>query len=98
MTPPAPERQPGASRFYAMAWRWHFYAGLYVVPFLVMLALTGLVMVFFTGFQSRLGMTVHVAPQAQVQPVTAQAQAALAHLPRTPLGALCWSPGLAGGA
>nr|WP_315480630.1 PepSY domain-containing protein [uncultured Rhodoferax sp.] len=81
LTPPAPARQPGASRFYAMAWRWHFYVGLYVVPFLVMLAVTGLVMVFFTGFQSRLGMTVHVAPQAQVQPVTAQAQAALAHLP-----------------
>jgi uncharacterized iron-regulated membrane protein len=77
----APERKPSSSRFYAVAWRWHFYSGLYVVPFLLMLAITGLVMVFFTGFQSRLGMTVHVAPQAQVQTVTAQAQAALAHLP-----------------
>lgn len=77
----APARKPGASSFYAIAWRWHFYAGLYVVPFLLMLALTGLVMVFFTGFQNRLGMTVHVAPQAQVQALTTQAQAALATLP-----------------
>ena len=30
------------SRFYLAAWRWHFYAGLYVVPFLIMLAVTGL--------------------------------------------------------
>jgi uncharacterized iron-regulated membrane protein len=31
---------------HAAVWRWHFYAGLYVAPFLVMLALTGLVMLF----------------------------------------------------
>lgn len=30
--------------FYALVWRWHFYAGLYVVPCFVMLALTGLVL------------------------------------------------------
>ena len=48
------------SSFHAVAWRWHFYAGLYVVPFLLMLALTGLVMVFFTGFQTRLGPVVTV--------------------------------------
>ena len=29
---------------YAAVWRWHFYAGLYVAPFLMLLALTGLVM------------------------------------------------------
>ncbi|MDZ4356863.1 MAG: PepSY domain-containing protein, partial [Variovorax sp.] len=65
------------SRFHAVAWRWHFYAGLYVVPFLLMLALTGAVMVFHTGFQTRFGFTVHVTPQAAVQPVSAQAQAVL---------------------
>lgn len=66
------------SRFHAVAWRWHFYAGLYVVPFLLMLALTGLVMVFFTGFQTRLGpvVTVNVMDHAPL-PVSAQAQAVL---------------------
>ncbi|QHE75276.1 PepSY-associated TM helix domain-containing protein [Hydrogenophaga sp. PBL-H3] len=68
----------GPSRFHAVAWRWHFYTGLYVVPFLLMLALTGAVMVFYTGFQTRFGFTVHVTPQAAVQPVSAQAQAVLA--------------------
>ncbi|MGE0348216.1 PepSY-associated TM helix domain-containing protein [Hydrogenophaga sp.] len=69
----------GATRFQAVAWRWHFYAGLYVVPFLLMLALTGAVMVFFTGFQTRLGPVVTVAvPAGQAPlPVGAQAEAAL---------------------
>jgi uncharacterized iron-regulated membrane protein len=30
---------------YLSIWRWHFFAGLYVVPFILMLSLTGLVMV-----------------------------------------------------
>ena len=29
---------------YAAVWRWHFYAGVYVAPFLMLLAFTGLVM------------------------------------------------------
>lgn len=40
---------PGESRsktLYFLTWRWHFYAGLFVVPFLIMLSLTGLVMLF----------------------------------------------------
>ena len=71
----------GLGRFHLLAWRWHFYAGLYVVPFLAMLVLTGLVMVFFTGFQNRLGMNIPVLPQAQTATVTAQAQAVLARRP-----------------
>jgi uncharacterized iron-regulated membrane protein len=54
------EAKTSGSRFHAVAWRWHFCAGLYVVPFLLMLALTGLVMVLFTGFQTRLGPAVMV--------------------------------------
>lgn len=69
------------SRFYATAWRWHFYSGLYVAPFLLMLAATGLVMVFFTGFQSRLGTLVHVVPQAVSQSISVQSQAALKTVP-----------------
>ncbi|WP_420128229.1 PepSY-associated TM helix domain-containing protein [Longimicrobium sp.] len=33
-----------SNRFYLAAWRWHFYAGLFVVPFLLVLATTGMVM------------------------------------------------------
>lgn len=71
--------------FHALAWRWHFYAGLYVLPFLLMLAVTGLVMVFFTGFQTRLGMKIEVAPQAQMASVEAQVDAVLARWPEARL-------------
>ena len=43
---PRPSRLPA---FHAVAWRWHFYAGLYVVPFLLMLALTGAADRFFSA-------------------------------------------------
>ncbi|MGC3356728.1 hypothetical protein, partial [Pseudomonas aeruginosa] len=29
--------------FNALAWRWHFYAGLFVEPFMFLLALSGIV-------------------------------------------------------
>ena len=32
--------------FYNLAWRWHFYAGLFVAPFMVLLALTGIIYLF----------------------------------------------------
>lgn len=84
-TATASARATGTSRFYATAWRWHFYTGLFVVPFLVVLAVTGLVMVYFTGFQTRLGPTVYVAPQGQTQPVTAQFKTVLAQFPEAQL-------------
>ena len=37
---------PAVNRFYFLAWRWHFYASLYVIPFLLMLATTGLLMLW----------------------------------------------------
>jgi uncharacterized iron-regulated membrane protein len=77
----AAPRAPVASRFYATAWRWHFYSGLFVVPFLMMLAITGLVMVYFTGFQGRLGNLVYVQPQSATQAITEQARAVLAQYP-----------------
>jgi uncharacterized iron-regulated membrane protein len=39
-----PDIRHDTNRFYLAAWRWHFYAGLFVVPFLLILATTGLVM------------------------------------------------------
>jgi uncharacterized iron-regulated membrane protein len=35
-----------SSRNYRILWRWHFYAGLFVMPFLVVLAITGAIYVF----------------------------------------------------
>ncbi len=66
---------------YAIAWRWHALAGLVVLPFLLTLALTGAVMVFFTGFQTRLGPNPVVEPLPTAHTVSEQALAALARVP-----------------
>ncbi|MEA5464530.1 PepSY-associated TM helix domain-containing protein [Leptothoe sp. PORK10 BA2] len=36
---------PG-NRFYRTVWRWHFYAGLFVIPFMLILAATGIIYLF----------------------------------------------------
>ncbi len=71
-----------SGRFYAAVWRWHFYAGLYVVPFLVTLATTGLIMLWVAVIDGRDGENrIHIAPQATALAVSAQAEAARAAIP-----------------
>lgn len=50
MTNTYTDAQPAerANKFYFIAWRWHFYAGLYVIPFMMVLAATGLVMLWIS--------------------------------------------------
>ena len=35
--------------FYKLAWRWHFYAGLFVIPFMILLSITGIIYLFTGG-------------------------------------------------
>ncbi|MGA4633561.1 PepSY-associated TM helix domain-containing protein [Pseudomonas solani] len=35
-----------AVSFYNLAWRWHFYAGLFVIPFMILLSITGSIYLF----------------------------------------------------
>jgi uncharacterized iron-regulated membrane protein len=35
-----------ANRFYRTVWRWHFYAGLFVIPFMIILAISGGIYLF----------------------------------------------------
>jgi len=52
---PAPASAPASTKaVYARVWRWHFYAGIYVAPFLIVLALTGLVMLCAGPIDDRL--------------------------------------------
>lgn len=67
-------------KFYMAAWRWHFYAGLYVVPFLLMLAVTGLMMMYFNVIETRFGDRI-LASNGQHQPLTIQAEAAANSVP-----------------
>ncbi|HHK5608372.1 TPA: PepSY-associated TM helix domain-containing protein [Neisseria cinerea] len=64
------------NRRYLTVWRWHFYAGLLVMPFLTLLAVTGLGMLLFANITGKEGERIHVVPQAVVQPLSAQAEAA----------------------
>ena len=52
----------GTHTLYRAAWRWHFYAGLYVIPFLIMLAVTGLTMLWIGVVSGRDGEWIAVTP------------------------------------
>jgi uncharacterized iron-regulated membrane protein len=91
--PPA-RSAPLSRRFYITAWRWHFYAGLYVAPFLIMLAVTGLIMLWTSAIYGRDGEKTYVVePQSTIAAVSAQAETAVGDVagqivqyiaPRTP--------------
>ena len=55
LSKPSNETSGLTRRFYLTAWRWHFYAGLYVAPFLIMLAITGLIMLWAGALVGRDG-------------------------------------------
>lgn len=75
------------SRFYLAAWRWHFYAGLFVIPFLTTLAVTGMMMMYIGFFDGRDGekITVQVPENPVALSVSDQAEAALASQPGSTL-------------
>ena len=72
---------PTPNRLYFAAWRWHFYAGLYVIPFLLMLAVTGLIMLWVTSVTELNGERALVTPGADLLPVSALQTAAEAAVP-----------------
>lgn len=71
----------GANKLYFAAWRWHFYAGLFAVPFLTILAFTGMMMLWISWVDGRDGERTPVVPVGQVQPLSAQVDAAVKALP-----------------
>ncbi|MTI43857.1 PepSY domain-containing protein [Roseibium hamelinense] len=64
-------------RFYLAAWRWHFYAGLYVAPFLIMLAVTGLIMMYVAFFDGRDGDKIRIETAGTTLSLEQQGAAAL---------------------
>ena len=73
-------------RFYLAAWRWHFYAGIFVLPFVFLLATSGLAMLVSEPldryFQSDL---LDVAPRGNALPPSEQAAAVAAAYPDSEL-------------
>ncbi|MBO9448384.1 PepSY domain-containing protein [Ruegeria sp. R14_0] len=78
-----PAQNTAAQKFYFAAWRWHFYAGIFVIPFLIVLAVTGLMMMFITQFDGRDGEKIAVEVQGTALPASQQAEIALATVPGT---------------
>jgi uncharacterized iron-regulated membrane protein len=70
-----------ANTRYFTAWRWHFYAGIYVVPFLMMLAVTGLIMLWTAALSGLHGDQMRVVPTGAVMQPAALATAAAAVIP-----------------
>ncbi len=69
------------NKFYFAAWRWHFYAGLYVIPFLIMLAVTGLTMLWISVISGRDGEWIAVEPTGAPLAVAEQSRAAVEAVP-----------------
>lgn len=65
-------------KFYLATWRWHFYAGIYVIPFILMLSVTGLIMVLRDPIESfRYGDRLFVTPGDPSTLFSAEAQASI---------------------
>jgi uncharacterized iron-regulated membrane protein len=69
-------------RFHLAVWRWHFYAGIAVLPFLLVLAVTGLAMLASEPADRRLNSNLlDVSPQGAPLPASALAAAVAAARP-----------------
>ncbi len=66
-------------------WRWHFYAGLFCIPFVLWLAVTGTVFLFHPQIQCLLDRPYDHLAIAQPATANAQAEAALTAIPGTTL-------------
>ncbi|MCR0985721.1 PepSY-associated TM helix domain-containing protein [Roseomonas populi] len=63
---------------YGMVWRWHFYAGLFVIPFLVILSLTGTVYLFEREINDALQPGLRFASSASAPSIPASAMVSAA--------------------
>ncbi|WP_114238254.1 PepSY domain-containing protein [Dyella sp. C9] len=72
---------------YRLLWRWHFYAGVFCLPFVLWLACTGLIYLFRPQVEPWLDRSYAHVTDAPAQPASAQVAAALAAVPGTVLNA-----------
>jgi uncharacterized iron-regulated membrane protein len=66
-------------------WRWHFYAGLFCIPFVLWLSVTGTVFLFHPQIQHMLDRPYNELSIVRRAPASAQIQAALAAVPGSTL-------------
>ena len=80
-------RQSISNQRYFTVWRWHFYAGMFVAPFLIVLACTALGMLFMSNTAGRDHdrLTIVVPESTVPAPISTQAKNALTTLPDSTL-------------
>lgn len=69
------------SRFYRAVWRWHFYAGLFVIPFILFLSITGSIYLFRPQIEAWLDRPYDNMASAQTAAPSEVAAAVLARNP-----------------
>ncbi len=74
-------------RIYRLVWRWHFYAGLFCLPFVVWLSITGMIYLFKPQLEPLLERRYAHVTTAQPQTASAQVAAALKSVPGSVLNA-----------
>ena len=82
---------------YRAVWRWHFYAGLFCIPFVILLSVTGAIYLFKEEIEARLDAPVDSLSITRREPIAEQVRVAVAafpgatfqsyELPRTPTSA-----------
>jgi uncharacterized iron-regulated membrane protein len=75
------EAAPKSAALYRTIWRWHFYAGLFVIPFIIILSLTGAVYLFKPQIDRWEESAFQSTPTAQAVSPNVQLGAALAAFP-----------------
>ena len=68
-------------QIYRLIWRWHFYAGLFCLPFIVWLSITGMIYLFKPQIEPLLEQQYAHVTAGTSQPVSAQVTAALKAVP-----------------
>ena len=74
-------RTPQANALYRTIWRWHFYAGLFVIPFVIILSVTGGIFLFKPQLDRWQERAFQNQPQAGAVAPSRQVDAALAAFP-----------------
>lgn len=91
-SPTQPPRPPDTARqrsLYRAVWRWHFYAGLFAIPVIVLLSITGIIYLFKPQLNELMyGKAMNVTPAAQALPYEQQKNAVLASFPGASVDAL----------
>ena len=77
----APAVKDRNQRLYFAVWRWHFYAAIYVIPFILMLAASGLIILWVTAISPEYGDRMYVTPGAKPLMLSEQETAAIAAHP-----------------